>query len=59
MQGSLTIPHPLAQLGRATEVEKAAQYFNCAAVHTAAMATEDAALASFGDGQIRIFRSRW
>jgi hypothetical protein len=56
MQGGMTILPPLTRATEPTAIEKLGRYFDCDAVPTGAVAVGDSVYASFGDGQVRVFR---
>lgn len=56
MQGGITILPPLTRAPEPTAIEKVGRYFDCDAVPTGAVAVGDSVYASFGDGQVRVFR---
>jgi WD40 repeat protein len=56
VQGGVTILPPLARTAEPTAIEKLGRYFDCDAVPTGAVAVGDSVYASFGDGQVRVFR---
>ncbi len=56
MQGGVTILPPRARETEPTAIEKLGRYFDCDAVPTGAVAVGNSVYASFGDGQVRVFR---
>jgi WD40 repeat protein len=56
VQGGVTILPPLPRASEPTAIEKVGRYFDCDAVPTGAVAVGDSVYASFGDGQVRVFR---
>ena len=56
MQSVVTILPPLPRELEPTDIETAGRYFDCDAVPTGAVVVGSSVYASFGDGQVRVFR---